>query len=164
MKPVRKNTSEPERDRFLEEYLRPSLTFASLRSALTEQVNATAILLTVSVSALIYGWIEGKLWPHAREAFQLVIANHFTWYHVAFFALFAVIGFSLSFNRVFQVGSKVWYLIVASVASVAWGFWLEDMSYFATTYPSERLQPGVWVEWGLGGFQTPILGNYVPTM
>jgi hypothetical protein len=44
-----------------------------------------------------------------------------------------------------------------------WGFWLEDMSYFATTYPSEILQPGVWVEWGLGGFQVPFLRNYVPT-
>lgn len=148
----------------LEGELKPPKTLASLRKALTEQANAVAVLLTVSFSALIYGWIEGKLWPLAKGEFQLEIANHFTWYHVAFFLLFAIIGFSLSINRLFQEGRKVWYLIVASLASMVLGFWLEDMSYFATTYPSEMLQKGVWVEWGLGGFRNPIFGNYVPTM
>ena len=144
--------------------LKPSKNLASVRMVLTEQANAIAVLLSVSISALIYGWIEGKLWPVAKGEFQLVIANHFTAYHVAFFLLFAVIGFSLSANRLFQEGRRVWYLLVASVASIVLGFWLEDMSYFATAYPAEKLQEGVWVEWGLGGFRNPILGNYVPTM
>lgn len=165
VKPVNSITDLEEKKRLL---IKPPLrNFATFRTTLlTDQVYATATLFTVSISALIYGWIEGELWPHAEGSFQFVIGNHFTWYHVAFFALFAVIGLSSSVTRVFKVGKKVWYLIVASGASMAWGFWLEDMSYFATTYSSTTpgLQRGVWVEWGLGGFQTPILGNYVPSM
>jgi hypothetical protein len=125
-----------------------------------EQVNVVTIFLTVVVSAVLYGWIEGTLYPYYPVKDQLVIANHFTWYHLVFLTLFLVIGFSLSVSRTLYTGLRKYYLLFASAGSVAWGFWIEDMSYFATRYPVETLAPGVWVEWGLSGLS--FVGHWIP--
>jgi hypothetical protein len=125
-----------------------------------EQFNVLTILGTVVVSAVLYGWIEGTLYPYYPYATEFVIANHFTWYHVVFLLLFLVIGFSLSVSRTLYTGLRKYYLLFASAGSVAWGFWIEDMSYFSTRYPTEVLARGVWVEWGLSGFD--FVGHWIP--
>jgi len=126
----------------------------------TQQVNVITIFITVVLSAICYGWIEGTLYPYYPNKDHLVIANHFTWYHVVFLMLFLIIGFSMSLSATLSGGLRKYYLIFASVGSVAWGFWIEDMSYFSTRYPAEMLAPGVWVEWGLSGFQ--FFGHWIP--
>jgi hypothetical protein len=135
-------------------------TVTAAHRSLTEQANVVTIFLTVVVSAVLYGWIEGTLYPYYPFKDQFVIANHFTWYHVAFLSLFLVIGFSVSVSRTLYTGLRKYYLLFASAGSVAWGFWIEDMSYFATRYPTETLVPGVWVEWGLSGFN--FVGHWIP--
>lgn len=132
----------------------------AVRRTITEQVNVVTIFVTVVISAVLYGWIEGTLYPYYPFKEQFAIAGHFTWYHVAFLSLFLVIGFSLSFSRTLTTGLRRYYLLFASLGSVAWGFWIEDMSYFSTRYPTETLTPGVWVEWGLSGFS--FLGHWIP--
>jgi hypothetical protein len=135
-------------------------TVITTRRRLAEQANVVTIFLTVVISAILYGWIEGTLYPFYPLKNQFVIANHFTWYHVIFLSLFLVIGFSLSVGRTLYTGLRKYYLLSASAGSVAWGFWIEDMSYFATRYPAEVLAPGAWVEWGLSGFN--FLGHWIP--
>lgn len=120
------------------------------------------IFVTVILSAVAYGWIEGTLYPFYPFKEQFVIANHFTWYHLVFLSLFLIIGFSLSVSRTLISGLRNYYLLFASVGSLTWGFWVEDMSYFSTRYPTEVLKPGVWVEWGLSGFD--FLGHWIPTI
>jgi hypothetical protein len=144
--------------------LRVSLRTAihGARKRVTEQVNVVTIFITVVLSAVCYGWIEGTLYPYYPYKDQLVIANHFTWYHVVFLTLFLIIGFSLSLFRTLYTGLRKYYLLFASAGSVAWGFWIEDMSYFSTRYPAEKLSPGVWVEWGLSGFH--FVGHWIPWM
>jgi hypothetical protein len=132
------------------------------RRRVTEQVNVVTIFLTVVFSAICYGWIEGTLYPYYPYKDQLVIANHFTWYHLVFLTLFLIIGFSLSLSRTLYTGLRKYYLLFASAGSVVWGFWIEDMSYFSTRYPAEILAPGVWVEWGLSGFYC--FGLWIPWM
>ena len=134
--------------------------FSVARRRFTEQADIITILVTVALSAIIYGWIEGTLYPYYPNKQEFSILGHFTWYHVAFFSLFFMIAFSISLSRVVMRGRHVYYLILASIGSVAWGFWIEDMSYFATLYPTSLLQPGVWVEWGMGGVH--VLNQWVP--
>lgn len=131
-----------------------------IRQRVTEQVNVITIFITVVLSAVCYGWIEGTLYPYYPFKEQFAIANHFTWYHVVFLTLFLVVGFSLSLSRTLYTGLRRYYLVFASFGSVAWGFWIEDMSYFSTRYPSEILASGVWVEWGLSGFH--FFGHWIP--
>jgi hypothetical protein len=133
---------------------------STARRRITDQANVVTIFLTVVVSAVLYGWIEGTLYPFYPLKDEFVIANHFTWYHVVFLSLFLVIGFSVSVSRTLYTGLRKYYLLFASAGSVAWGFWIEDMSYFATRYPTEILVPGVWVEWGLSGFY--FAGHWIP--
>ncbi len=139
--------------------------FHAVRTKVTEQVNVITTLLTVVFSATAYGWIEGTVYPYYPFKNNLQILSHFTWYHVVFFMLFLVIGFSLSVNRVIVTGVRKYYLLAASAGSVLWGFWIEDMSYFGTTYyanPPEFLKPGAWIEAGLSGF--PFFGHWIPNM
>jgi hypothetical protein len=133
---------------------------AIARRRITEQLNVVTIFVTVVSSAILYGWIEGTLYPYYPYAGQFVIANHFTWYHLVFLSLFLTIGFSLSVSRTLYTGLRKYYLLFASAGSVAWGFWIEDMSYFSTRYPAEILSRGVWVEWGLSGFD--FVGHWIP--
>ncbi len=140
------------------EVVATSFNFA--RRSFVQQKNVVAIFVTVILSAVAYGWIEGTLYPFYPFKEQFVIANHFTWYHVVFLALFLIIGFSLSVSRTLISGLRNYYLLSASVGSLTWGFWVEDMSYFSTRYPAEVLKPGVWVEWGLAGFS--FLGHWIP--
>lgn len=137
-----------------------SKVLAIARQRITEQFNIVTIFFTVAVSAVLYGWIEGTLYPYYPFKQQFSVFGHFTWYHVVFCLLFFVIAFSFSLSRVMILGRRVYYLLFASLGSVAWGFWIEDMSYFATRYPLEKLVPGVWVEWGLSGFY--FAGHWIP--
>jgi hypothetical protein len=131
-----------------------------VRRRITEQANIITIFVTVALSAVLYGWIEGTLYPYYPFKQQFSVFGHFTWYHVVFCSLFFVIAFSLSLSRVLILGRHVAYLFLASLGSVLWGFWIEDMSYFATLYPTAVLQPGVWVEWVLSGFH--FVGHWIP--
>ena len=136
--------------------------FGYARSSFVQQKNVVAIFVTVILSAVAYGWIEGTQYPFYPLKDELVIANHFTWYHVVFLFLFLIIGFSLSVSRALISGLRNYYLLFASLGSLAWGFWVEDMAYFSTRYPTEVLQPGVWVEWGLPGFH--FLRHWIPNV
>jgi len=133
------------------------------RGRITEQANVVTIFITVVLSAVCYGWIEGTLYPTYVEKYgdKFVILNHFTWYHVAFCTLFFIIGFSLSLSRTLEVRHRS-YLLLASLGSVIWGFWIEDMSYFATTFPSEQLKPLVWVGDSLSGFY--FFSHWIPNV
>jgi hypothetical protein len=131
-----------------------------VKRRITEQANVVTIFVTVALSAVLYGWIEGTLYPYYPFKQQFSVLGHFTWYHVVFCSLFFVIAFSLSLSRVLTLGRHVAYLLLASFGSVLWGFWIEDMSYFATVYPTAVLQPGVWVQWVLSGFY--FVGHWIP--
>jgi hypothetical protein len=136
------------------------LAYSFTRRRIFEQANVVTIFVTVTVSAVLYGWIEGTLYPYYPYKEQFVFAGHLTYYHAVFFALFLVIGFTFSLSRTFSSGLRYYYLLFASLGSVMWGFWIEDMSYFSTRYPDETLMPGVWVEWGLSGIY--FAGHWIP--
>jgi hypothetical protein len=138
------------------------------RGKVTEQANVVSILLTMMAAATCYGWIEGTLYVYYPYGDKLEIANHFTWYHVIMLALFFVVAFSISSSRVLETGLRRWYLLGASLGSVAWGFWIEDIVYFATVLynpdPAKRgvLNSTAWVNWGIGG--NDALGFWTPNI
>jgi hypothetical protein len=83
-------------------------------------------------------------------------------------ALFIIVAFSISLSRVLQTVLRKWYLPAASFGSAVWGFWIEDMIYFATirynTDPAKRevLDSTAWVNWILGG--NKVFGSWIPNM
>jgi len=134
----------------------------SLKRKVTEQVNVLSLFLTVVLSAIAYGWIEGTIYPYYPYRDQLQILEHFTWYHLVFCLMFLVIGFTFSLTRALAMWSlKKGYMFAASAGSVILGFWIEDMGYYSIVR-GEILGPDSWVNWGLGGVST--LGHWVPTV
>jgi len=136
------------------------------KGKVTEQANVVSILLTMMAAATCYGWIEGTIYVYYPYRDQLEVFGRFTWYHTVMLALFMVVAFSISMSRVLQTGLRKWYLPAASFGSAAWGFWIEDMVYFATVRynpdPAKRelLNSSAWVNWILGGNDS--LGFWVP--
>jgi len=134
----------------------------SLKRKVTEQVNVLSLFLTVVLSAIAYGWIEGTIYPYYPYRDELQILGHFTWYHLVFCFMFLVIGFTFSLTRALAMWSlKKGYMFAASAGSVIWGFWIEDMGYYSIVR-GEILGPDSWVNWGLGGIS--ILSHWVPTI
>ena len=87
--------------------------------------------------------------------------GHFTYYHLAMVTLFALAGFSIAISRVME-SYKNGHIILASVGSMIWGFWIEDMAYFAQRHPEDLLGPASWVNWILSGHY--LLGHWIPTI
>jgi len=132
------------------------------KKKLTEQVNVVSIFLTVVLSAIAYGWIEGTIYPYYPYKDQLQIMGHFSWYHLAFCLMFLVISFTFSLNRALAMWSlRKGYMFAASLGSVLWGFWMEDMAYFSVVR-DEVLGPESWVNWFLSGIF--VFGHWVPTV
>jgi hypothetical protein len=127
----------------------------------TEQSNVLLIFIIVHVFASVYGWVEGEIYPYYPFRDRLEVLGHFTWYHMAMLALFALASFSIAFSRL-MVSYKKGYILCASLGSMAWGFWIEDMVYFAQRYPKEVLGPDSWVNWGLSGYR--LFGHWIPTI
>ena len=132
----------------------------SLKRKVTEQANVLSLFLTVVLSAIAYGWIEGTIYPYYPYRDELQILGHFTWYHLVFCFMFLVIGFTFSLTRALAMWSlKKGYMFAASAGSVIWGFWIEDMGYYSIVH-GEILGPDSWVNWGLGGIS--ILDHWIP--
>mgnify|MGYP001138441056 CR=1 FL=1 len=135
--------------------------FSIFGSKVTEQANIFTIFTTVFSSAVCYGWIEGEIYPHYPFKDVLSLFGHFTWYHVVFLLLFFIISFFFSISKV-MLSFKKGYVLAASLGSLIWGFWIEDMTYFAWRYPKEILSSESWVNWNLAGLS--IAGFWVPTV
>lgn len=142
--------------------------FVWTKVKVTEQANVVATLITMMAAATCYGWIEGALYVYYPYGDKLEVVNHFTWYHIIMLALFFVVAFSISSSRVLETGLRRWYLLGASFGSMSWGFWIEDMAYFATVLynpdPTKRgiLNSTAWVNWGFGGNNA--LGFWIPNI
>jgi hypothetical protein len=131
------------------------------KTRITEQSNVLLILVVVQTFASVYGWIEGEIYPYYPYSGRLELFGHFTYYHLAMVMLFALAGFSIAVSRV-MASYKKGYFILASFGSVTWGFWIEDMAYFAQRYPADTLGPASWVNWILSGHY--LLGHWIPTI
>lgn len=131
------------------------------KARVTEQSNVVLILAVVHAFACVYGWVEGEIYPYYPFKGRLEVFGHFTYYHLAMLTLFFLASFSIALSRV-MVSYKKSYILLASVGSMVWGFWVEDMVYFAQKYPEEMLGPDSWVNWILSGHY--LLGHWVPTM
>jgi hypothetical protein len=127
----------------------------------TEQINVVLILIVVHAFASVYGWIEGEIYPYYPFKGRLEVFGHFTYYHVAMLSLFFLASFSIALSRV-MISYKKSYVFLAAIGSMFWGFWVEDMVYFAQRYPEEMLGPDSWVNWILSGHY--VLGHWIPTM
>ncbi|MCX6659125.1 MAG: hypothetical protein NTX81_01905 [Candidatus Bathyarchaeota archaeon] len=140
--------------------------FVWTKAKVTEQANVVSILVTMMAAATCYGWIEGTLYPYYPYRNQLEVFGRFTWYHTVMLGLFIVVAFSISISRMLETGLRKWYLPAASFGSAAWGFWIEDMAYFATIRynpcPCKRegLNSTAWVNWILGGHT--LFGLWIP--
>ena len=134
----------------------------SFRRNITEQVNVFSLFLTVVLSAIAYGWIEGTLYPYYPFKNELEVLGHFTRYHLVFCFMFLVIGFTFSLTKAVSMWNlKKGYMFAASLGSVMWGFWVEDMGYYSVVR-EEILAPDSWVNWGMGG--RSLVGHWVPTV
>jgi len=135
--------------------------FFQAKRKVTEQSNVILILIVVHAFACVYGWIEGEIYPYYPFKGRLEVFGHFTFYHVAMLSLFFLSSFSIALSRV-MMSYKKSYILLASFGSMVWGFWVEDMAYFAQRYPEEMLGPDSWVNWILSGHY--FFGHWVPTM
>jgi len=131
------------------------------KTRITEQSNVLLILVVVQTFASVYGWIEGEIYPYYPYSGRLQLFGHFSYYHLAMVTLFALAGFSIAISRV-NASYKNGYIILASVGSMIWGFWIEDMAYFAQRYPEDYLGPSSWVNWILSGHY--LFGHWIPTI
>jgi hypothetical protein len=117
--------------------------------------------MVVQTFASVYGWIEGEIYPYYPYSGRLQLFGHFSYYHVAMLMLFALAGFSIAISRV-MASLRNGYIILASVGSMIWGFWVEDMAYWAQRYPEDYLGPTSWVNWILSGHY--FVGHWIPTI
>jgi hypothetical protein len=127
----------------------------------TEQINVVLILVVVHSFASVYGWIEGEIYPYYPLKDSLAVIGHFTYYHVAMLSLFFLASFSIAISRV-MVAYRYSYVFLAAIGSMLWGFWVEDMAYFAQRYPVELLGPDSWVNGIFPGQY--VFGHWVPTI
>lgn len=128
---------------------------------ISEQKNILLIFAVLHVFASFYGWIEGEIYPYYPFKDRLEVLGHFPYYAIAVLALFILASFSIAVSRL-MVSYRKGYILCASLGSMMWGFWIEDMVYFAQRYPLELLGPGSWVNWWLSGHY--LLGHWIPTV
>src|ERR1035437_4368099 len=98
-------------------------------------------LVTLTLGAGDYGLIEAKWIP--TDQLSLPILHQFSYYHVAFLFLMAVISFALALAHVRSFAEhKKKYIGLMCMASLPLALMIEDISWFITKW-----QPIKYNEW-----------------